>query len=68
VQQGLDGGGPARLEGAMKELAPKAERAAAARAAAKAKAEAEALRANLHRRKAQARAENPPAKEAKPCR
>ena len=42
---------------------PKAELAAAARAARKAAAEAAALRANLHKRKAQARAAEPkPAK------
>jgi hypothetical protein len=65
AQQGLDGGEPARLEGGMKDPETKAQRKAAVRAAAKAAAEAKALRANLLRRKAQARAE--PAQEAKPC-
>ncbi len=50
----------------MKDPETKAERKAAARAAAKAAAEAKALRANLLRRKAQARAA--PGQEAKPCR
>lgn len=39
----------------------KAERAAAARQARKAAQEGAALRANLHKRKAQARAAHPPA-------
>jgi hypothetical protein len=59
TQQGLDAFPPHGFKKSMSEpkTPTKAELAAAARARAKAAREAEALRANLHRRKAQARAE-----------
>ena len=59
TQQGLDAFPPRGFKKSMSEpkTPTKAELAAAARARAKAAREAAALRANLHRRKAQARAE-----------
>ncbi len=73
TQQGLDAFPPPGFKTTMSDAKnpAKAALAAAARASAKAVREAEALRANLHRRKAQARAKagqaTPPAEEPPKC-